>query len=341
MDSIRYNLFNLASYELSHSAFWGWILQCAEEEAASQHPGPHRVGCRFLEKAGLGKVASPVSVEREVRLPGLRDRLDIRFSDAKGHVLAVETKVSAIPDVDQANRYLLALGTAGRLVLLSSAFDLDVRTRLPRGCTYVGLEEMETLLGPDAGSHPLLSDYSAWLADRRGERVRLAELALSSDESCRSVALATPEGQWSLMKALGAALRSSGSYYRSKNLSGVPWTQLCFCEGDERKHDAIFYRVDRSARGDYLSVRQYQAEPFPSVAAKLARLETLRAWWTEACSRSPSLAPQQPRPRGKKESEIGWFLLSQNVPSVLFRELPRVHRAFAAHLRDAGWPGLA
>jgi hypothetical protein len=289
----------------------------------------------------MGKVASPFSVQREVRLPGVRDRLDIRFSDAKGHVLAVETKVSAIPDSDQANRYLLALGAAPHLVLLSSAFDLDVRAKLPRGCTYLGLEDMEALLRPDAGSHPLLTDYASWLADRREERERLAELALSSDESSRSEALAKPEGQWSLMKALGEALRSYGSQYRSKNLSGAPWTQLCFCEGDEKRHDAIFYRVDRSARGDYLSVRQYQAEPFPSVTAKLARLETLRAWWTDACSRSPSLAPEQPRSRGKKESEIGWFLLSQNVPSVLFRELPRVHRAFAAHLEDAGWPGLA
>ena len=146
MGAIRYNLFNYANYELSHSAFWAWILQCAEEKAASQYPGPHRVGCRFLKKAGMGEVASPVSVEREVRLPGLRDRLDIRFSDAKGRILAVETKVSAIPDVDQANRYLRALGTAGRLVLLSSAFDLDVRSMLPKGCAYVGLEEMETLL---------------------------------------------------------------------------------------------------------------------------------------------------------------------------------------------------
>jgi len=338
MSDMTFNLFNDVNYELSHSAVWAWVLRCADDSAADVHPGPHKLARRFFERVGVRRTSGQIVVRREVVLPGLRDRLDIEVADAKGQFLAVETKVSAIPSAEQALRYLSALGPGAQLVILSSAFDLDVRADLPKRCRYIGLAEMQELLKPNADSHPVLSDYSAWLAHRRSERARLARQALSAEEGVRAEALATPEGQWSLMSAIGQAVGSSGSQYRAKNLGGTPWTQLCFCDGDEKAHDAIFYRIDRSARGDYFSVRQYESEPFPSVSAKLARLEKLRAWWADACARSKSLVPRQARSRGKKESEIGWFLLSENVPTVLLGELPRVHKAFIARLRDAGWP---
>ena len=263
----KYNLFQFAPGELSHSAVWAWILQSLD---ATQ---PERAGVRALAEGFVRWLRAPeacgeVTVKTE-RWIGAAGRLDI-WADIGSCIIVIENKVSANPNREQVERYLRELKAGEKevvLCLMSASFDEDVRTGIQKiaGVRYCGLSELVTLVAPHRATHPLLGEYTEWLTDLREKREFLARQALSDDLAQVQQALSNVEGQWALLRALGRVV--PGHQHRGTNLDGTPWTQLMFHPGDDQR-DALFYRVDRSKRGAYLAVRQWQRTPIPSIAEK-------------------------------------------------------------------------
>lgn len=336
-DLLRFNVFRFAPRELSHTAFWAWLMQSIEAEDQPALRGPRRVALRLLQAHGVPPLRPPIRVDTEKWL-NRRDRLDIRVEDAAGTVVAIENKVLATPDPTQVDRYRTGLGrsSAAHLLVLCTAFDEDVQGTI--GCEYVGLAELVEAIRPYRRSHFLLGEYFEWLQALSERRKRLCRDALCDDAGLRAAALATPEGQWALMTRLTNGM--NGRQYRDFNRGGEPWTEFRFVEQTSH-HDALFYRIDRSAGGHQLQLKQYRDDvrPGEKLEPKLRRLTMLRSWWSDACeSHAGSLRPAAFSDRGTKASVIGRFILADKPPRQLAKSLPALHKAFVRKLLDEGWP---
>lgn len=257
----RFSLFRFAPHEMSHSAFWAWMLNSLNATDPKFLLGPRRIAGRFLGRVGV-PLKAPINVTTErptkTKLPAERGRFDLRLEDSEGIVLVIENKVTAIPGKNQLDRYLRDLGPKAHLILLSTAFDLDVRSLMPLEVQYVGPEDLLEIIRPDRDSDQIVHDYALWLDDLLEHRSKLQAHALSDNPEDFGEALKTPEGQWALMKALTTNM--NGRLYRGSNLGGSPWTQFRFVE-ENKTRDALFYRIDNSKDGAYLSVRQYKKNP--------------------------------------------------------------------------------
>jgi hypothetical protein len=338
VDPLRYNLFRFAPKELSHSAFWAWIMQSLEAVQIPALRGPRLVALGLLEAHGVPQLYPPIRVETE-RWLTKQDRLDIRITDANGTVVAIENKVLATPDAQQIARYRAGLkdGPGAYLLVLSTAFDDDVRESL--GCEYVGVPELLKVMRPHRGSHFLLGEYFAWLEALNTRREGARRDAHDDSPDRHASALGTAEGQWALMSTLSQNM--TGRQYRGVGLNGRPWTEFRFVE-QTPTYDAIFYRLDQSAEGCQIQLKQYRDDVFGKIDAgpKMDRLALLRPWWLGACGRHGSgLQLADCGNRGAKASVIGRLLLHENPPTRLNSVLPNLHEAFVRKLRREGWPG--
>jgi len=339
---IRYNLFNFAPSELSHSAFWAWVLQCLDADSISELAGPQRVASRFVNRTGgaASTLHFPVTVQTEVSYRKRKDRIDILVTDSSHTKIVIENKVKAIPSRSQLERYYATLKSKEEnqyFVIMSTAFDNDVKGSVPQPWKYLGIDDLIDLVKPDQDSHPLLSDYVSWLTYQRDDRMTLCRDALTDHPLKVQAALKKPEGQWELMRVLTSSI--PGHQYRGTNLDGTPWTQFRFLTGDDATYDHLLLRIDSSSRGPYLSVKQYQKPPKPSRLHKQQRRDSLRKWWSEAVSQySNGLIAGRPSSRGVYESEIGVFGIAENAPTMLQKELPEVLKAFTSRLSKEGWP---
>lgn len=335
-DKLKYNLFRLAPRELSHSAFWGWILQSLDAGEDPRFAGIQRVARRLLAHLRAPALAGTIHVRTEVPLPGKgAGRLDIQVHD-EHTVIGIENKVQALPDAAQVTRYKEALERTGKsafIGLVSTAFDVDVRAGLP--CPYAGAEDLLAFTAPERGTHPLVTEYVEWIECVLQDRRAVKTHALSNDPDMSARGLSHPEGQWELMADLTTGF--GGIQYRGDNNDGTPWTQFRFTQGDET-HDDLFYRIDRYADGYYFGLRQYQSPPRPNVEAKDARLQRLRKWWASACGAvTNELKIRTPVNRAKNESDVATYPLKHNPPGMLRRILPSIHEAFLETLRHHGW----
>lgn len=332
-DPLRYNIFRFAKSELSHSAFWAWVLDCADASEGALG-GPRKLARALLERLGVKEIRSPVEVRTEVKI-AKGCRIDIQLR-CPGTLLVIENKVSAIPSESQLQRYLVKLAKTEQLkiAIISTAFDDDVRPQL--SWTYLGADDLHGLVKPYAAGHQLIADYFRWLSvltERRAERRRQAH---SSDPGDLRKALRTAEGQWALMGTLTEKMR--GTRHRGVNLDGSPWTQHSFVAG-QGHNDSLFYRIDVAKTEPYFALRQYQRVPSPSWEAKRQRREILRSLWKAALEETRAeLKPAKPSPRGRKESEVATFEICTNPPESLGKWLPLVHDRFLAKLGENGWP---
>ena len=331
-----HNFFRFATRELSHSAFWAWVLQ-AVGHGNSEFESPGLLGRRLLDRLGAPSSPTSIEVSTERTLPEKAGRADIWAAVDQEHVVIIENKRSSVPSRSQIDRYRNALARESRtlhICLLSTAFDADVRGEFEADpeCHFVPAEGLLSILDGIAHDHPVTRDYHVWLKHLVACRDRHRSWALSPKHEEFTKALATPEGQWALLGVLTGSME--GTPYRGMNAGGRPWTQFRFVDRAEEPPDTLFYRIDRSSRGYYLSVRQYQGSPKPDWGAKKARLYTLRAAWDQAVEEvDVGLIFERPRNRGRNESEIAWLLFHRNPVNTVIEELPRLHEAFLARIR--------
>jgi len=329
--ALKRNIFAYAPKELSHSAFWAWVLDCldAEEEDLA---GPKAVAEGVTKALEVRETSDKVDVATEVTF-GERCRADIRVRLGGGHELLIECKRSAPVRARQIDRYVKQSPPGAQIGVITTHFDTSRIDRLD--VPVVTTEKLFELLGPYRDRHPYLADYTDWLQDLMERREQQRRGALSTDTEERSKALSTRVGQWALMHALMEPM--VGEYTWGTNGGGEPWTQFAFSNGKDS--DRLFYRIDRYSDGYYVSLRQYLRDTsHPAWEGKSDRLEDLRRFWKEAVDEENSdLQFREPNNRGTYESEVACIMLSKNGSERIVAELPALHEAFTRRLQENDW----
>ena len=329
ISELIHNLFKYATSELSHSAYWAWIISSLQVPDQQDLAGPRRIAQRIFDYCNINKPDPPLEVDTEVQHDEApNSRIDVLVRSDDKPVVAIENKVQALISVDQVERYRDALGCD--VICFSTSF--DVGRDLPE--YYLDLDALIEISEVEAASHPLVADHVEWMKQLKAERKQLYCLATSGSVESQLEALSRAEGQWYYMQWLTDCI--DGSQYRGTS-HGRPWTQLRFYHGHNRR-DSLFYRIDKYKKGYYVSLRQYQKPPQPSWDEKERRRDQLRQIWQECFERvSPSLDRNKPNNRGKNESEIACFLVHQQDPKHFKKGLSKLHEAFVEALIDQGW----
>ena len=341
MATAEFGFFKFARHEMSHSAFWAWVLNTVNSPAEAV-AGPRRVGRRLLAECGCERLANqPFRVDVEVPVPGAtHGRLDVLVKEdvePEGKpLLAIENKVEATPDPEQIRSYRESLGEEVPVVLMSTTFDTE-----PGGfdCAVLDAKRIRGLVEPERATHPLLGDYFAWLDGELVKREGLEIRALGDGPYWE--ALREPEGQWTLMKAIRESLQQGqqGLMYRKKEASGN-WTECCFTTYNHA-YDHLLYRIEEPTRtGGALALRQVQPKPWPTPRAKHERLVMLRRLWAEArqssdCSLHFSDVPLPHE--GLHSAVIALMPWARNPVEQILREFCGVHSAFVTSIQEAGW----
>src|SRR5437588_12000164 len=121
---LKYNLFHLAPHEMSHSAFWGWVIQCVDSSAPDRLAEVKQLGERLLTQLRVPPLPPRFNVRTEVLLGKRKGRLDILVTDPSGkRILVIETKISADPDTLQLDKYRAFLGPDVPIRLVSTRLD--------------------------------------------------------------------------------------------------------------------------------------------------------------------------------------------------------------------------
>ena len=228
---MKYNLFSYATSELSHSALWAWVLQCAESKSET-YSIPRRVGEHFLKFVldNPDLKIQKIDVNKEYTPKDQRDiRFDIYALINDSLLVVIENKVKAIPTKKQLNKYqsLLPSGIkTAKLALLNCNYDFGFK--VPEGWFRIGLVDILGLLQqvPDVDSHDILSEYKCWLVNLKSHFEQLEENIWSNDIQAIKTSLKEPEGQWHFLQVMCQGF--SGHQSHGVNRNGSPWTQFRF-----------------------------------------------------------------------------------------------------------------
>jgi len=328
----RFNLFQFANNEHSHSAFWAWVLQASDAENGTLQ-GPKGVGQSAIRLLDGPIPPGPVNVETRDPLP-VRNRPNLRVNFGDDHSLFVEVVTKPGFDLSIIEEYRESLNGEDKVALISTQFDAD---EAEGTCPFLSLDDIRETLWPHRDDHPLLSDYGDW-ADARNDRwLALEEYAFAEDAETVASALSTLYGQIQVMEKISESMTGRTTYI-SSNRSDNPQTEFHFAEAGTDQ-DALFYRIDEYAEGHHISLKQHlDSEDTPAWNDREDRLDNLREWWTQSIDDiDHRLAFHSPHNSGSKTQEVARLFFNQNLPTVVAEDLPKIHDAFAETLSENGW----
>lgn len=334
------NLFQFAPRELSHSAFWAWVLQ-STDPSLDAHSEVSELGETFLRDLDLPVPKTTIEVDTEHSLAGEGGRVDIHAEIDGATMLLLEHKVSAPIRGDQLAAYRRSVDEPVHCVFLSTAYDLQKRQGEldVNGWALRDARDVLNLLESVASSHPVVVHYQEWLNQQVRERDRHEEMALSEDVDERVEALETVPGQWRFMRQVTDSFTSDGRQHTGRNRSdGSPYTQFRFVENNESR-DALFYRIDDLTDGPVFRLKQWQPDPSPDWSTKKERRDHLRELWSESLGEAGTLEWDEPTNRGKQSSAVARTSLLDCTASELADELAAVHPTFVDRIRTKlDWP---
>lgn len=328
----RFNLFQFANNEHSHSAFWAWILQSTDADSETLQ-GPKGVGQSVIRL--LDGPIPPGSVNVKTREPlRIRNRPNLRVDFGDDHSLFIEVATEPGFDPSIIEGYRESLNGEDKVALISTQFDAG---EAEGTCPFLGLDDIREILWPHRDDHPLLSDYSDW-ADARNDRWSvLDEHVFAEDADAVASALSTLYGQIQVMEEITESMAGRLEYAPS-NRSENPKTEFHFAEAGPDQ-DALFYRIDEYAQGHHISLKQH-LDSTDALAwdDRENRLDDLRGWWTETAEDvAHQLTFDPPHNNGSKTREVARLYFKENAPSVVAEDLPKIHEAFTATLVEHGW----
>ncbi|MFW6026564.1 MAG: PD-(D/E)XK nuclease family protein [Candidatus Woesearchaeota archaeon] len=351
------NFFDFATKEISHSAFWAWVLNSVDKRGGYNIPS--KLGVNFLKtilfkKAKDYNEIDKVSVTTEYCPPGSTKKIDIFVEVNETINIVIENKLNAIPSKEQLNKYYEIFGSNTLFVFVNLGYDYDFN--VPEPWLKFTIEDILNLFeGINIKKHFLIKEYYNWLYSRNKYFLDLESGIFSPNLNKVERSLSTMEGQWKFFNSLFDNF--FGQYYKGYNNDGSCQTQFWFFnlpqdhEMKEQYPYALFYRVDKYRRkGYYLSLRQYLHIPTyiknknlkePQVKSrKKEDLKKLRfIWQTSVKKINFELKAYRPNNRGVFESEIGCFIIDDvNHPSKLRTVIPNLHNEFLCQLRNEGWP---
>lgn len=334
------NLFQFAPRELSHSAFWAWVLQ-STHPPLDAHSEVSQLGKTFLRDIDLPVPQATIEVKTEHSLPGEGGRVDIHAEIDGATKLLIENKVSAPIRGDQLAAYRTSVDEPVHCVFLSTAYDLQKRRGEldVNGWAVRDARDVRDLLESVASSHPVVVQYHEWLKQQVRKRARHEEMALSEDVDERVEALETVPGQWRFMRSATGSFSNDGRQYGARERSdGSPYTEFRFVENNENR-DALFYRIDNLTNGPVFRLKQWQPAPSPDWSTKKERRNHLRELWNESLDKAGALEWDEPTNRGRQSSAVARINLLDCMASELADELAAVHPTFVDRIRtERDWP---
>ncbi|MFP4698551.1 MAG: PD-(D/E)XK nuclease family protein, partial [Eubacteriales bacterium] len=122
------NFFDFATKEISHSAFWAWVLNSIGKE--DDYYIPVQVGNSFIQtifSKGL-KVCdkiNKVKVRTEYCPEGSNKKIDILVNINDSTNIVIENKLNAIPSKQQLNKYYDLFGSNTLFVFVNLGYDYD------------------------------------------------------------------------------------------------------------------------------------------------------------------------------------------------------------------------
>lgn len=343
--SYHSNLFEYAPRELSHSAFWAWVLDSLNT-SSGEFSDVRALAQRLLDAADV-PIPDEINVTTESPLETGANRIDIHALLDGERELLIENKVSARPSVEQLTSYQEASNhETAHFLLLSTAFPMQKAKCAEQEelWTFLQAPDLLTLLKMGERSHPVLSDYHEWLKQALDEREELATKARSSKPDDRREAIKTLPGQWAFMERVVEPFEDTGRQYGHRSHSGgAPWTEFRFIEedgfeGNDEGQDAVFYRLERLSAGPMFRVHQYQDSIGENWSNKKERLSTLRDLWHTSVAEAGELPWEDGSNRGKKRCEISRIGLDEFGAEEIAAELASVHEVFVHKIvAEFGW----
>lgn len=334
------NLFEFAPRELSHSAFWAWVLDSLDSQEEDLRD-VRDLGRELLQSVGASPPKVSIEVETEYSLPGEAGRVDIYATIDDSEALLIENKVSDRPSVDQLRAYKASPDAEeAHFLLISTTYPTQnaAKAEAEEPWTYLNAEDVLELLDEVNGDYPILTDYHRWLTDEVSQRRVLEEKALDSDPELRMEGLRTVPGQWAFMWVVTEPFAETGRQYTHRNTtSGDPWTEFRFVEEVTDDQDALYYRVEELAVGPVFRLNQYQGTVSPNLTTKNERLEVLRDLWFETVDNGGELPWDWKNTGGQKRCEIARLDLSETGAAELAEELQRVHRPYVEKVASRDW----
>ncbi len=195
------------------------------------------------------------------------------------------------------------------------------------------MNEIINLLGKfedELAKNTLLSDYYDWLLNRNASFVKIERLSISESYEDNEIALEKAEGQWYFAKTVFRG--TQGFLYHGTNAGGNHFVQYKFFELDETNDNKdsypgiVFWRLDkRESEGYYLALKIYYTDG--SDNKKRPNVLKCKSLFSNL-AKETDLKSADISNKGRKEIEIGKFLIRDNNPTKLSKEIPHFHNQF-------------
>jgi hypothetical protein len=361
-NDLKYNLFEFASSELSHSALWAWIIRSVDSQSY-RYELPKKIARSFLRDfVGTSfDMGTPFIVKREYYPPGDNKAvIDIFVSyESNGRLSAIviENKLKDVIDCGQIDKIHTSFDNTDNVtyLLLNTGYDFmvkglcgDIKDTVRilerfKDWTIIGIERILSLLNrfvDEMNNSVIIADYYDWLKYKYTYYRELEDNAFSADDKDVEYALSKPEGQWFFMKSIFSGI--NGIQYNGNNIGGAPWTQFRFFQLSkedpeyERFRCSIFYRIDRTKReGYYLRLNTYYGDGI--LEHEKPTLDELRRHYRNLMSPIP-LESKTVDGYNEKENVIGAIVIEDNSPNEIKTQIPYFHGEFKRILINKGWP---
>ncbi|HEQ99137.1 MAG TPA: hypothetical protein ENO22_07335 [candidate division Zixibacteria bacterium] len=371
--NLGYNIFKYAAKEISHSAFWAWVLECTTSEDPA-HKAPRDLGLAFLKKIGcdnFGKVKEVCTEHcpKGLKIPGRKARFDIHVAFDSGKALVIENKVTAPMNKNQLKDYHeYGKTNDAQFVFLNLGYWYNYK--VPSDWERLSAEDVRDIFdATDFKSHPLLNDYYNWLNARINDWAKIRHQLWNPniDPEELSELLFYPIGQWQFIKKIFSDC--TGQATRGVNSSGVSFTEYDFFllpnDHPLKKSfpEYLTYRIDTMV-APYLQIKQYlhfrkmaKQKWLDMTEEELKKrqsvnYEILKGIWDEAVievsNHNPdfNLRVSPSTGNGPYSKVLQWFYIGidskedskLNAPLDLKKWIPRLHKTFIQKLKQHGWP---
>jgi hypothetical protein len=360
---LKYNLFEYATTELSHSALWAWILRSADSQS-DRYKLAKRIALSFFRSFvdNSFNTGSAFTVKREYcPLKGSKPMIDVYVaaeSEGKRRIIVIENKLKDVISSGQIESIQTSFSREDNVtyIFLNAAYDVmlsglweDINDTVRvltkfKSWTFVGVERIIHLLNEfvnEMGQSPIIADYYDWLIYKSKYYSMLEDKAFSANYEDVAYALGKPEGQWFFMKSVFSGV--NGIQYNGNNTGGTPWTQFRFFQLSkedpeyERFRGSIFYRIDRTKIGGYyLRLNTYHGDGM--LEHEKQALDELRVYYRNLMNSIPLESKTVDSYYNKKENIIGEVLIGDNPPSEMKTQMPVFHEQLKRLLISKGWP---
>ncbi len=196
-------------------------------------------------------------------------------------------------------------------------------------------------------------DYYDHLKQLKKKEEKLVKVIDNNNMNEKDAIFDSAEGQWILASKIVEIINNVVDFYNGTNRGGHPWTQIKINKEfyNHTLPDAIFYRIDRRNAGCYIALRQYlnidskkckdflKTEDVSKILEdKEGRLERLKSCFLNAKenlrSKDYYIEPGRVSKRGKKENEIGVFIINQdNDFKKILKFIPEFNEIFCNELK--------